>query len=98
MPSSIVSSGHLLMPGASACRSRSDVLARPAGSAWRAGMVTQFSDSRLQFDTDDPPVHRKSRERVVLPLEREKLIQAHYRPFRTLLAQSRAAEIERVRY
>jgi hypothetical protein len=60
----------------------------------RAGIVTHFSDSRLQIAVDDPPVHPKATERLALPLNRKMLIEAYYRPFRTWLArETRASEL-----
>ena len=58
--------------------------------ALRIGMVTHFDntdDGRLQFRASDPRPDNH-RERVDLPLSRERLMEGYYRPFRTLLSRS----------
>ncbi len=53
----------------------------------RIGMVTHFGDERLQFSASDPQ-RDKRRHRVDLPLERERLMEGYYRPFRRFLSGS----------
>jgi hypothetical protein len=67
----------------------------------RIGMVTHFSESQLQFTADDPPPGPDSERRIELPLTRDKLLEAYYRPFRTWLAEDPRAhdrEIEGTTY
>ncbi|MBM2812030.1 MAG: hypothetical protein HW416_2789, partial [Chloroflexi bacterium] len=52
----------------------------------RIGMVTHFNNAQLQFTADDPPPRRESKRRIDIPLTREKLLHAYYRPFKTWLA------------
>lgn len=53
----------------------------------RIGMLTHFTGERLQFRVRDPHADDE-RHRVELPLNRERLMEGYYRPFRTLLSRS----------
>ena len=64
-------------------------------------MVTHFNNAQLQFTADDPPPRRESKRRIDIPLTREKLLHAYYRPFKTWLAEDPRAyenEIDGVMY
>lgn len=50
------------------------------------GMVTHFDDGQLQFTTSDPP-RPEHTDPVHLRFSRSNLVEAYYRPFRTLLAR-----------
>jgi hypothetical protein len=54
--------------------------------ALRIGTQTHFGGDLMQFIASDPPAHRRG-ERIRLPLSRQRLIEAYYRPFRTWLEE-----------
>ena len=55
--------------------------------ALRIGMISHFRQGRLHFRASDPPPDERG-HRVELPLNRERLMEGYYRPFRTFLSRS----------
>lgn len=77
-------------------KQQAQMLATVGGQApaLRIGMLTHFGRERLQFDVRDPEFDEEY-ERIDLPLSRQKLLEAYYRPFRRWLSESpRIREIE----